>query len=110
MSLSNEITNIKIILLVVLLMRALAMCFRQAICKVRYALNVMSCKPLQGNSSHVTVSTAGPLQLFPPQDGTGSVQLLVLSLTQETKQLPTDQSDHPPSTIISDKNKYNYKQ
>ena len=63
----------------------------------------MYCKPLQGNSSHVTVSTAGPLQLFPPQDGTGSVQLLVLSLTQETEQLPIDQSDHPPSTIISDK-------
>ena len=66
----------------------------------------MQCIPLQGNSSHVTVSTAGPLQLFPPQDGTGSVQLLVLSLTPDTEQFPTNQSDHPPSTMYTRAKRY----
>ena len=75
-------------------------CFRQVISKVQYSLNfIMHCKPLQGNSSHVTVSTAGPLQLLPPQDGSGLLQLLVISLKQETEQFSTNQSDHPPSTI-----------
>ena len=49
------------------------------------------------------VSTARPLQFFPPQDGSGLLQLLVLSLTQDTEQFPTNQFDHPPSTVKSNK-------
>ena len=59
----------------------------------------MYSKPVQGNSLHFLVSTAGPLQFFPPQDGSGLLQLLVLSLTQDTEQFPSNQSDHPPSTM-----------
>ena len=59
----------------------------------------MYSKPSQGNSLHFIVSTAGPLQFFPPQDGSGLLQLLVLSLTQDTEQFPSNQSDHPPSTV-----------
>jgi len=58
----------------------------------------MFSRPSQGNSLHFTTSTAGPLQSFPPQDGTGLLQLLVLFLTQATEQFPTDQFDQPPST------------
>ena len=61
----------------------------------------MYSKPSQGSSLHFMVSTAGPLQFFPPQDGSGLLQLLVLSLTQDTEQFPTNQSDHPPSTVKS---------
>ena len=56
-------------------------------------------RPSQGGSQHFMVSTAGPLQFFPPQDGSGLLQLLVFSLTQDTEQFPSNQSDHPPSTV-----------
>ena len=52
----------------------------------------------QGVSLQFTVSTAEPLQFIPPHDGTGLLQFLVFSLTQETKQFPADQCDHPPLT------------
>ena len=68
--------------------------FESTIC-----IKLLNCTPSQGNSLHVTVSSAGPPQLFPPQDGTGLSQLLVLSLTQDSEQFPTNQSDHPPLTI-----------
>ena len=55
-------------------------------------------KPAQDNSSHFITSTARPLQFFPPQDGVGVSQFLILSLTQDAVQFPTDHSDHPPST------------
>ena len=55
-------------------------------------------KLAQGNSSHFITSTAEPLQFFPSQDGAGVSQFLILSLTQEAVQFPTDHSDHPPST------------
>ena len=55
-------------------------------------------EPSQDNSSHFIISTAKPLQFFPPQDGAGVSQFLILSLTQEAVQFPTNHSDHPPST------------
>ena len=60
-------------------------------------------KPSQGSSLHFMVSIDGPLHFFPPQDGSGLSQLLVLFLTQDTEQFPTNQSDHPPSTVKSNK-------
>ena len=58
----------------------------------------MYCTSLQGYSLHSIISRVGPLQFLPPQDGEGLLQFLVLSLTQDCEQFPTDQSDHPPST------------
>ena len=52
----------------------------------------------QDSLSHFIISTAEPLQFFPPQDGVGVSQFLILSLTQEDVQFPTNHSDHPPST------------
>ena len=57
------------------------------------------CALVQGYSLHFIVSRAGPLQFFPPQDGEGLLHFLVFSLTQDCEQFPTDQSDHPPSTV-----------
>ena len=47
------------------------------------------------------VSIASPSQSFPPQDGGGLSQLLVLFWTppsHSSEQLPTVQFDQPPST------------
>ena len=54
---------------------------------------------MQGYSLQFVFSKAGPPQFFPPQDGEGLLHFLVLSLTQYCEQFPTDQSDHPPSTV-----------
>ena len=55
----------------------------------------------QGNSPlHCTISTAEPLQFFPPQDGAGVSQFLILFLMQEAEQFPTNHSDHPPLTKL----------
>ena len=57
------------------------------------------CAYMQGYSLHFIISRAEPLQFFPPQDVEGLLHFLVLSLTQDCEQFPTDQSDHPPSTV-----------
>ena len=76
------------------------------VCNIKIFLDILSKvfekfinKPLHGDSVQITISTAGPPQFFPPQNGTGLLQFLVFFLTQETEQFPTDQFDHPPSTI-----------
>ena len=58
--------------------------------------------PLQGIVLHSTVSTVSPTQLLPPQDGAGSLQVLVFVLfppSHNFEQFPTDQFDQPPLTI-----------
>ena len=58
--------------------------------------------PIQGIVLHSTVSTVLPTQLLPPQDGTGSLQVLVFVLfppSHNFEQFLTDQFDQPPSTI-----------
>ena len=56
--------------------------------------------PIQG-LLHSTVSSDSPMQLLPPQDGAGLLQVLifVVFLPHNFEQFPSDQFDQPPSTI-----------
>ena len=66
---------------------------------MHYALCIH--KPIHGIVLQSAVSIVLPMQLFPPQDGVGLLQLLVFFLTPPShnfEQFPTDQFDQPPST------------
>ena len=56
---------------------------------------------MQGCVLHSTVSTDSPMQLLPPQDGAGLLQVLVFVLFPPShgfEQFPTNQFDQPPTT------------
>ena len=57
--------------------------------------------PIQGIILHSMVSTDSPMQLLPPQDGAGLLQVLIFVLfppSHDFEQFPTNQFDQPPST------------
>ena len=67
--------------------------------------------PIQGIVLHSTVSSDSPMQLLPPQDGAGLLQVLVFVLfppPHNFEQFPTNQFDQPPSTMYVYTIQYKY--